>query len=65
MIFDDDSSNAIVVLFNQTYKSVTLVNPDVLSGAEAATLNLKRHLASLEMPQTVHYFLQAVQMLLP
>lgn len=41
IMFDEDSSNAIVVLFNQTRKSVIVVNTTVLAETESATLNLK------------------------
>ena len=39
--YDAGNSNAIIVLFNQTHKAVTLVNTNVLVEAETATLNLK------------------------
>lgn len=39
--YDAGNSNAIIVLFNQTHKAVTLVNTNVLVEAGTATLNLK------------------------
>lgn len=39
--YDAGNSNAIIVLFNQTHKAVTLVNTNVLAEAGTATLNLK------------------------
>lgn len=39
--YDSDSSNAIIVLFNQTHKAITMVNTDVLAESGTATLNLK------------------------
>lgn len=39
--YDSDSSNAIIVLFNQTHKAITMVNTDVLAESGAAILNLK------------------------
>ena len=40
--YNEDSSNAIIVLFNQTRKAVTLVNANVVVSSETATLNLKK-----------------------